>query len=69
MWNLYTKGVTYISTKESEAVGKLQVPLGQVTASPIRLDDILSLSMLLQLLSCSLWMNSKFLDPEVVHAC
>lgn len=44
MWNLYTKGVTYISTKESEAVGKLQVPLGQVTASPIRLDDILSLS-------------------------
>ncbi|XP_025080807.1 39S ribosomal protein L1, mitochondrial-like isoform X2 [Pomacea canaliculata] len=30
MWNLYTKGVTYISTKESEAVGKLQVPLGQL---------------------------------------
>lgn len=30
MWMLYTQGVAYSSEKLSEAVGKLQVPLGPV---------------------------------------
>ncbi|XP_076460165.1 large ribosomal subunit protein uL1m-like [Babylonia areolata] len=30
MWTLYSKGVTYNSQKETDAVGRLQVPLGQL---------------------------------------
>ena len=35
MWTLYTQGVTYSSEKETDAVGKLQVPLGQVNTKTL----------------------------------